>query len=902
MTTPRTIAGLEIVGELGSGGMGVVWRARDPRLGRDVAVKGLPLEMLDDPARRRRLETEARAIASLNHPNVVTIHAIEEHEERPYLVMELVDGGTLREHIEPGGMAMARVLEWGIAIADALAAAHARGIVHRDLKPSNVMRTSEGTVKVLDFGLARMESVWSEATSEETPTRLLTREDSMPGTLLYMSPEQVGDGVADARSDLFALGVLLFEAATGRRPFEGSSLARAVAAILHQPAPRLRELRPDLPRELEVLIAECLEKDPERRPVSAVDVRDRLSAIRIALLSSGAGVPGPPAPRMPSWLAGFAGLAAVIVAGWWLGAGARGPAGDLDASPEIAGPSAGSASDGSTRSATGKPRIVVLPFENLGTPAESWFAEGMTEEITSRLTGLSRLEVVSRHSASSAAARGGSIREIGELLAADYALAGTIRWARSDGGAERVRITQQLVAADRDVQLWSETWDRELEDVFAIQSEIAREVAARLDLEVLDTEAGALVTAPTDDVEAYSAYLRGLDLGLTATFRERRRRDAEITRWLGRAVELDPGFGAAWAELVQHHAILVGFGFDDTVERRERLEHALERTTAVAPESPATTRALGFYHQVVTQRYDEAIGLYREALRSLPSDARIHRNLGSALRRQGHWEEAAEHYAAAQALDPRNGGAAHRLGDVDLHLRRYEAAARSFELATVLEPGDPSGWEGLVRTSWLATGEVEGAAEILDRAPGDLLEIRLLQEVLLRRWEDALRRLDGSHAEWVGRPVVHRPAELWRCWLLGRLGRDVEARAECELALQRIEAEMRDGGDEAKLSSARGICLALLGRAEDSVAAGERALELQPLERQPYFGLVHVEDMAWILAELGRPEEAVELLSQLVDRPAPLSRAFLRLDPRWDGLAKIETWKRMLEGGGISEP
>jgi len=306
--TPGTRLGAyEIRSALGKGGMGEVYRARDTRLDRDVALKVLPTELAAAPDRLARLEREAKAVAALNHPNLVTLHSIEEADGTRFLTMELVEGDTLDRQVAPGGVPLPRLLELAIPLADALAAAHAKGIVHRDLKPSNVMVSREGRVKVLDFGLAKLAADAADApagASQATMQAPISAVGLVVGTVPYMAPEQLRGEPADARTDLFSLGVLLYELATGQRPFGGASSAEISSAILRDtPAPALA-LRGDLPRDLDRVLGRCLEKDPERRVQTAKDVRNELELVRRALVPGAAAAPvvtaAPSAPRAPA--------------------------------------------------------------------------------------------------------------------------------------------------------------------------------------------------------------------------------------------------------------------------------------------------------------------------------------------------------------------------------------------------------------------------------------------------------------------------------------------------------------------------------------------------------------------------------------------------------------------------
>jgi TolB-like protein len=473
----ESLAHYRLIEKIGSGGMGVVWRALDTQLGREVALKLLPDDLAADPGSLAMFEREARAVAALNHPGIVTLYSVEHVGRVRFLTMELIAGRTLREIVPSGGMAVDRLLEIALAMADALAAAHDGGVVHRDLKPANVMVTPGGRVKILDFGLARvvgpgpasLDSVWeSGRTGQDEP---------MAGTLHYMSPEQLRGHGVDRRSDLFSFGVILYQMATGRRPFEGETLAALAASIVTDvPVPPSR-MRPELPRRLDEIVARCLEKDRALRLQSAHEVRDM--------------------------------LARVLEAG-----------------------------DGA---APARDAVAVLPFADMS-PArdQDHFCEGIAEEIITALARLDGLRVASRISSFQFKGAPLGSREIGRRLGVRHLLEGSVRKS-----GDRVRVKAELTDVEAGFCLWTDTYDRELKDIFAIQEEIARSIVAALSLTLSPSQNAALAKQATGDVEAYEYYLRGRQF-----FYQFSRRGVEFARQMfARAIERDPGYAIAHAGL-----------------------------------------------------------------------------------------------------------------------------------------------------------------------------------------------------------------------------------------------------------------------------------------------------------------------------------------------------------------
>ena len=437
----------EIVGSLGSGGMGEVYRAADRTLGREVALKVLPGTVARDAARVARFQREARSIAALNHPHIVTIYSVEEADGVHFLTMELVDGVSLDRHISPNGLSIDALVGMACQLAEALAAAHEKNIVHRDLKPANVMVSSGGRIKILDFGLAKVDEASSPAFDAET--MLETSEGLVLGTLPYMSPEQLEGRALDARTDIFSLGVMVHEMATGTRPFEGGSPAALLSSILRDVPHPVTERRPELPGELGALIARCLEKDRDRRVQTARELRDELQTLQ------------------------------------------RTHAG-------------GSAARVAVRTSADKRSIVVLPFANLSPdPANEYLGDGLTEEIITDLSKVRALSVISRTSAMQLKGAKKDARTLGRELGVQYVLDGSVRKAGNS-----LRITAQLIDAAADAPVWSDKYTGTMDDVFELQERVSREIVGALDITLTSDEQRRLAERPIADARAFEVFLQ----------------------------------------------------------------------------------------------------------------------------------------------------------------------------------------------------------------------------------------------------------------------------------------------------------------------------------------------------------------------------------------------------------
>jgi non-specific serine/threonine protein kinase len=564
-----SLAHYRLIEQIGTGGMGVVWKARDTRLGRDVAIKILPDTLAADPAALAMFEREAQSVAALNHPNIVTLHSVERDGDVRFFTMELLTGGTLREMIPASGMEVGRLLEIAAALADALTAAHQAGIVHRDLKPANVMVTAGGQVKILDFGLAKMRRPTPVAANSEWTTAALDVADQMAGTLHYMSPEQIRGDRVDQRSDLFSFGILLYQMATGRRPFEGETIAALAAAIVTDvPVPPSR-LRPDLPRRLDEIVARCLEKDRALRVQSAEQLRTLLAGIREASVSAG----------------------------------------------------------GTTATS-----IAVLAFTDMSREKDQdYFCEGIAEEIITALARLEDLRVASRTSSFQFKGAPLGSREIGRRLGVRHLLEGSVRKA-----GDYVRVTAELTDVEAGFCLWTESYDRSMKDIFAIQEEIARNIVQALQINLSPSQRKALGKVATADVQAYEYYLKG-----RMFFYQYSRRGVEFARQMfSRAIQSDPGYALAHAGL----ADCCTFLFMHVIGQEEMRAAAIaagRRAVELDPELAQAHVSLGLAlslrrdHAAAEHEFETALGLdprLFEAHYFYARDAFMQSNLEKALR------------------------------------------------------------------------------------------------------------------------------------------------------------------------------------------------------------------------------------------------------------------------------
>jgi TolB-like protein/tetratricopeptide (TPR) repeat protein len=674
----------EIVTLIGSGGMGQVYRAYDPKLQRDIALK---VVQSDDPDRRHRFAREALAIAALNHPNIVTIHSVEEVDGVPFLTMELVEGAPLSQIIPDGGLALHELLSIAGQVAEALAAAHSRGIVHRDLKPANVMVCPDGRVKMLDFGLAKRLEQAPIATADET------REGLVLGTLAYMSPEQLMADSVDARTDIFSFGVMLYEMATGKRPFDGPNPAVVLVSLLNNPIPKAGGEYSELDR----IIARATARKPGARYQRAADLLSDLRA-----LGSGMALKAPPVVRGPA--------------------------------------------------------VAVLPFANLtGDADQEYFCDGMAEELIGALSRVKGLAVTSRTSAFQFKGKHADVREIGERLDVQSVLEGSVRRAGT-----RLRITAQLVNVADGYHLWSERYDRNVDDVFAIQDEIARAITESLRVTLTRPLTGAMVKPPTSNIDAYHLYLRGRFL--LNRFADLRGSLTAARQCFEEAIARDDGFAAAYAGLSEACNALGYTTFVPAPEASRDALAAASRAVTLDPALPEAHTALGWTKTLFAIDMTTAEHDFQRALELSPGHAPAHGYYALLLCGFGRFDEALERASQARQLDPLWMLMPFVLCQILICARRFETAERQMRELMALDSNiDGTYW--YLSSALAGQGRIEEAiatqeqgVELVRRAP---FFVALLAMWYARgnRRADAQRLLtellDGGHCPPVWLALVY---------------------------------------------------------------------------------------------------------------------------------------------------
>ena len=707
----QTFGHYTILEKIGAGGMGHVYRARDMRLERDVAIKVLPPGSLADADIRKRFRQEALALSKLNHPNVATVHDFNSLNDVDFIVMEYITGKTLAAVIGSVGLPEKQITNFGLQIAEGLSAAHEQGILHRDLKPSNVLVTQDGRAKICDFGLAKLLEPLGE--SDSTDSHL----HSAAGTLTYMAPEQLLGEKLDARTDVYALGELLYEMATGIRPFKDTQTTRLTDAILHQPAIPARTLNPKISAGLEFIIEKCLEKDPANRYQSTAEVGVDLR--RLSTSSSFVPTAGKRPNRLWVWARAALIVAALIALIVFLRP--KPPLAIDNASPRIN-------------------SIAVLPLENLtGDVAQDYFAAGMTEELINNLSKVSSLRVISRTSTMQYKGTHKPLPEIARALQVDAVVEGAVQ--RS---GDRVRITTQLVGAD-DRSLWSNAYDRDVRDVLSVQGEVANAIAKQIQLNVTPREQQALSRPRPVDPVAYELYLQG-------RFLWNKRNTTDVNKALAlyrKALERDPNNALAYSGIAQAYMTLgptlqVLSPQEAIVEARKAALKALELDSELAePHVTLSQIALtgGWDWQTAQSEIQKAIelnpgssaarhwygfllayqGKVAEARRQIiqardsdPLSPILQNNVGWTYYIEGDYEHALQELLRTEQANPDFSQTRLGLGSIYLQKGESQKAIQEMKKGVELSGEDPGAISSLAY-AYARTGDPTQARSLLER-------------------------------------------------------------------------------------------------------------------------------------------------------------------------------------------
>lgn len=863
----QKIGCFEIVEIIGRGGMGVVYRARDTKLDRTVAVKSIPPEMASSSTVRMRFRREAKLLASLNHPNIAVIHEIIEEEKSGYLILEYVPGETLAQHIAREAFELKEALSISRQVAEAVSAAHKKGVIHRDLKPGNIKITPEGRVKVLDFGLAK---TYDRDRSNETAA---THPGHVIGTPAYMSPEQARGKDTDHRTDIWSFGCIMYQMLTGRLPFEGETATDTLTHIIER-QPDWEALPKQIPTNIKTLLQRCLEKDPDKR---LGDITEAANQITETLSTQ----PQPLSVRLRKLAFTVIVTVTIVlsaIAVWF----AR-----IDQAPIN----------------SKHKRLVVLPFKNLGPAEDEYFADGITDDIRTRLEAVREMSVISHWSAMQYKDKEVSTRQIAQELNIDYILEGTVQRQASSDSNSSIKIRPQLIKVSDNKPVRLKVHDSNLNGIFNLQSDIAKQVAQVLDITLPEREKATLESIPTDSMEAWNYYLQGnYDLSLSGDSRDSREELEFIRTAIGKwekATMLDPNFTLAHIQL-SHVFSLLYTNFTSSPEDLEKAKEHVQAAERLDPNLPEVHQAWGHYYYPGKMDYDNAFREYAIVLESRPHDDKALAWTGWAYKAQGKFEQALVNLRSAYEFSPRFEPYPFYIGWIYELMDRYDKAESYYNQAITLDPKKSRGYYSKMFL-YLRQGDTKKARQVQNEFSQDpniagdreVVNTLVYIDVYERNYQAALDRLSSILVKWPDHyPGILRQAQIYQYWDKEDIAKKYynEVRAI-------LEQKIQEHPDNGKYQCELGIAYAGLGLKDKAMLAGEKAHTEVPISKDAQRGSWVIRHLAVIYTMVGEYDKAIDQIEDLLSRPGPLSIPLLKLDPAWDPLRNHPRFKKLIEKG-----
>jgi serine/threonine protein kinase/Tfp pilus assembly protein PilF len=879
--TKKTARAAEIVGELGDyelqqeigrGGQGVVFRARQKSLNRTVALKVISLGQWASKAHLKRFRREAEAAASLDHPSIVPIYEVGEREGSCYFSMKFVQGGQLDEVVRHAPMSIRQAAELIVKVARTVHYAHEHGILHRDIKPGNILLDQTGEPHLTDFGVARL------VETESTVTGTL----EVLGTPSYMAPEQAAANNTQLTSatDVYGLGAVLYQLLTGHPPFAGGTTYETIKLLLETEPRQPRLLNPKIDRDLSTICLKCLEKDPRRRYPAAAglaeDLEHWLKHEPIQAKPSGFFTHGRKWVRRNPSTTVLVTLLVALAMGLSVTVWNRKPVALIPRS------------------------IAVLPFENLSDdPNNSYFAEGIQEEILTRLASIADLKVISRTSTQRYQSKPRNVAEIAKQLGVANILEGSVQKA-----ADQVRVNVQLINAQTDSHLWADTYDRKLTDILSVESEIAKRIAESLQAKITGREEQALAVKPTNNSEAYDAYLRGLACTFKPVVTAGNALAAQ--KYLKEAVRLDPKFALAWALLSRVDARW--YRFQPTTALREEARQAAETALALQPNLGEAVLAKGYYHYYCLQEYDTAVRYFERARLLLPNSSQVPESLAYVTRRRGQWERSEQYFDEAERLDPRNVAVLLQHASSYMAFRRFPEAIRKLDQVLNIAPNDVDTLS-IKAAIAQAEGDLTRASMLLsplhpNADDTDTLETQIYQGILERRPAPMIARLQELLAKPDPALGFHNgELRFWLGWAQEVAGEHIAAQQSWREARSILESFLKEQPKNLYLLSYLALSNMGLGDKTAAFAFVDRAAAATPIEKNALDGTIPIEILARVAARMREPDRSIAALQKLLSIPGnillgeniPSTPALLRLDPMFDPLRNDPRFQKLCQ-------
>ena len=869
----------ELLEEIGRGGQGVVYRARQKSLNRTVALKVIGLGQWSTTPHLKRFRHEAEAAARLDHPQIVPIYEIGERDGSCYFSMKFVEGGQLDEIVRREPMPPRRAAELLVKIARTVQFAHDHGILHRDIKPGNILVDNNGEPHLTDFGLARL--IEQEST--------ITNSFDVLGTPSYMAPEQAAGRTKQltAAADVYSLGAVFYQMLTGQPPFAGGTTYETIRLVMETEPRNPRVRNPKVDVDLGTVCLKCLEKDPKRRYETAEALAQDLE--RWVRHEPVRARPANVFTRTRKWIqrnpstgvAVLALIALVVVIGGTMW------------KRELTPP-------------TPIKSIAVLPFENLSEDkANAYFADGIQDEILTRLSKIADLKVISRTSTQNYRTRPKNVPEIARQLGVAHILEGSVQKS-----GQTVRVNVQLIKAANDSHLWADTFDRKLTDIFSLQSEVAKAIADQLRAKLTGQEQQVISAKPTENPEAYDAYLRGLAYSLRMIYAPGNALNAR--KYLKEAVRLDPKFAPSWALLsyVDARGYLTR-NLQPTLALREEARQAAETALIIQSDLGEAVVAEGYYHYACLKDYDTAEQYYEQARPLLANSSRIPESLAYVARRRGQWDRSESYFNEAERLDPRNVYLLTQHAQSYILLRRFPEARRKLDQVLNITPDDPDAI-AIMASVAQAEGDLRLAASLLARlhlATDDpsALETQVYQAILERRPASVIAGLK----EIVAKPdsaLGYYNGELrwWLGWAQDLAGDHAAARQNWQQVRSELEPYFKEQPDNNAIIEDLALANMFLGNKTEAFNLAERAIAATPIEKDAMTGPRQLEILARVAAQTREPDRAIAALQKLLSIPyagpvvegVPLTPAFLQFDPMFDPLRGDPRFQKLAGSNG----